>query len=127
MFCNCVAVSRQLPRQFEACYRGERGAVTKQQGKEDPHLVAFGCLLRLARMLKLQQKLLQAENGMAKKAMAEKPEPWNGWYPSACFFAYLDFGLQLHSVACSGGVSGNVFVALVWRLWGLLAAVPCWV
>ena len=82
MFCNCVAVSRQLPRQFEAWYRGEHGAVTKQQGKEDPDLVAFGCLLRLAQTLELQQKLLQAENGMAKKAMAEEPGPWNGWYPS---------------------------------------------
>ena len=45
-------------------------------------LRGIGCLLRLAQMLELRQELLQAENGMAKKAMAEEPGPWNGWYPS---------------------------------------------
>ena len=95
-------------------------------------LRGIGCLLRLAQMLELRQKLLQAENGMAKKAMAEVPVPWNECYPSAWLFFTSRFwneaGFeQSHAVACSGGVSGNVFVALVWRLWGLLAAVPCWV
>ena len=95
-------------------------------------LRGIGCLLRLAQMLKLEQKLLQAENGMAKKAMAEDLELWNGWYPSAWLFGHiwvLDCSSfeQSHAVACSGGVSGNVFVALVSGLWGLLAAVPCWV
>ena len=51
-------------------------------------LRGIGCLLRLAQMLELRQKLLQAENGMAKQAMAEEPAPlpWGEWYPSAWLF-----------------------------------------
>ena len=95
-------------------------------------LTGTGCLLRLAQRLNSQLKLLQAENGMAKKAVAEDLEPWGGWYPSAWLFGHiwvLDCSSfeQSHAVACSGGGSGNVFVALVSGLWGLLAAVSCWV
>ena len=94
-----------------------RRRVPVGHGQRHRLLRGTGCLLRLAQRLNSQLKLLQAENGMAKKAMAEVPVPWNECYPSASLFSHLGFGMKQASNSRMPSHAPGVSLVMFLSLW----------